>query len=91
MTPHDQGESEEAREARVKLEIARREMEMRMRRPLAPQDERGHGHAAKAGFRGTTALVVVLAILASLWLLQQASKRLELREDPRRPGAGRSW
>jgi len=86
--PH---ESEEARETRVRMEIARREMEMRMRHATQQQRERGGGgHAAKAGLRGTTLLLVVIAILGSLWWLKQASKQLELREDPKRPGAERS-
>jgi hypothetical protein len=83
------GESEEAREARVKMELLQREREMRLRRP-AEDERRGGGHAAKAGFRGTTALLVVLAVLASLWLLQRASKRLDLGSEPRRPGVGDS-
>jgi hypothetical protein len=81
------------REARIRLEIARREMEMRARRPTSPEDQRsgGGGHAAKAGFRGTTLLLVIVAVLGSLWLLKLASKQLELREQPQRPGTGRSW
>lgn len=85
-------ESEAAREARIRMEIARREMELRARRPMSPNEDRGGGgHAAKAGFRGVTLLLVVLAVLGSLWLLKYASKQLELREQPERPAAGRSW
>lgn len=86
-----EGESEQAREARVRMEIARAEMEMRMRRPAPAENQQGSGgHGAKAGFRGATLLVVLLAVLGSLWLLKKASKQLELREDPPRPGVGRS-
>jgi hypothetical protein len=86
-------ESEEMREARIRMEIARREMEMRARRPMPADDRRegGGGHAAKAGFRGTTLLLVIVAVLGSLWLLKLASKQLELREPAKRPGAGRTW
>lgn len=86
-------ESEEMREARIRMEVARREMEMRARRPPSAEDQRsgGGGHAAKAGFRGTTLLLVLIAVLGSLWLLKYASKQLELREDPKRSGAARPW
>lgn len=91
--PGQPPESEAAREARIRMEIARREMEMRARRPMPAEDQRSGsgGHAAKAGLRGTTLLLVIVAVLGSLWLLKQASKQLELREQPKRPGAGRSW
>jgi hypothetical protein len=61
-------------------------------RRASPQQEeeerRGRGgHAAKAGFRGTTMIIVVLGILATLYVLKLSSKALELRPEPKRPGA----
>lgn len=84
-------ESEEQREARIRVEIARRELEMRMRAAPPPGREEGaSGHAGKAGFRVTTTVLVVVAVLGALWVLTQASKKLDLRE-PRRPRGSQSW
>ncbi|APR83288.1 Hypothetical protein A7982_08637 [Minicystis rosea] len=57
--------------------------------PPAQDDERNRAaHAAKAGFRGTTMLLVIAGVLVSLAVLSMASKALKLREDSPRTRSG---
>ncbi|MFT3774365.1 MAG: hypothetical protein QM820_54085 [Minicystis sp.] len=84
-------EDTEDRRERLRLEGMRSALEQRPLPPPEPQDERNRaGHVAKAGFRGTTMILVVVGILAALVVLSMASKALKLREDPKRPGVGRT-
>ena len=89
MTPPPHEDSEDRRE-RLRLEGMHSALQRRPS-PQAQEDERSRaGHAAKAGFRGTTMLLVIAGIFVSLAILSMASKALKLREDPPRPGSGRA-
>lgn len=76
-------EDEHDRRERLRLEGMRAALERRPLPPPSPQeDERSRaGHVAKAGFRGTTMLLVVVGILVTLYVLTLASKKLDLRPD----------